>query len=399
MYKKITADYIIPIKGAPIKDGVLILDQTDHIVAIENASNYDPSELQKHDGVLVPGFINTHCHLELSHMKGKVNTGSTLIPFITDVVSHRDFLEEIILEAIKKADEEMIREGIVAVGDISNKLDTAKQKAISPIKYYSFIEMFDFLQDSQAQSEFDKYLGVYNGHEQNDKNKKSCVPHAPYSVSKKLFQLLNDQNKHASTISIHNQETIAEYDLFRNKTGGFVDFYKAFNIQMDDFNATGMSSIHYAMEHMDPKQKTLFVHNTLSSEKDIQAAHDWNENVYWATCPNANLYIENRLPNYKHFIAQNAKMTIGTDSLTSNWQLSIIEEIKTIAKYQSHIDLETLLLWATLNGAEALGMADELGSFEVGKRPGINLLNLSIIEDENTLRFNLRNDTKVKKIA
>jgi len=399
MQKKITADYILPISSKPIKQGVITLEEDGKIVSIQPIDAVDDGNIEKFEGVLIPGFINTHCHLELSHMKGKINSGSTLIPFISDVVSYREFPEEQILEAIKLADEEMIREGIVAVGDISNKLDTVKQKSNSPIRYYSFIEMFDFLQDSWADKEFEKYLAVFQGHEDNNKNKKSCVPHAPYTVSTKLFQLINDQNKKKSTVSIHNQETTAENELFINKTGGFLDFYKGFKIPLDAFQATGNSSIHYAIQHMDPKQKTLFVHNTLSTEADIKAAHDWNKQVYWATCPNANLYIENRLPIYKNFINQHAKMTIGTDSLTSNWQLSILDEIKTIAKFQSNVPIETLLKWATLNGAEALSMDEELGSIEVGKRPGINLLNLEIKETNNEVRFNLKSDCQVKKIA
>ena len=125
---------------------------------------------------------------------------------------------------------------------------------------------------------------------------------------------------------------------------------------------------------MDPAQRTLFIHNTLSSSEDISAAQRWSDNVYWATCPNANLFIENRLPNYKYFIDAGARMTIGTDSLTSNWQLSILEEMKTISKYQSYVSFDLLLQWATLNGAEALGMDHLFGSFDPGKTPGILLL-------------------------
>ena len=127
---------------------------------------------------------------------------------------------------------------------------------------------------------------------------------------------------------------------------------------------------------MDPNQRTLFVHNTLTTVDDIKAAQTWSNQVYWATCPRANMYIENRLPNYQHFIDEKALVTIGTDSLTSNWQLSIVAEMKAIAKYQSYVPLDTLLKWATLNGAEALGFEKDLGSLEVGKRPGLNLLNL-----------------------
>ena len=142
---------------------------------------------------------------------------------------------------------------------------------------------------------------------------------------------------------------------------------------------------------MNPNRKTLFVHNTLTSRADIDAAHRWSNFVYWATCPNANFYIENRLPNYKNFIEADARMTIGTDSLTSNWQLSILEEMKTIQRFQSYIDFDTLIRWATLNGAYALGFGEKLGSIEVGKTPGLNLINLK--EDKV-----LRAETKVQKL-
>ena len=125
---------------------------------------------------------------------------------------------------------------------------------------------------------------------------------------------------------------------------------------------------------MDPRCRALFVHNTLSTPEDIAAAQAWAQNgAYWATCANANLYIENRLPNYQHFLDADAKMTIGTDSLTSNWQLSVLEELKTIHRFQSYFPFSTLIQWATLNGAEALQFDEDLGSIEVGKTPGINL--------------------------
>ena len=206
-------------------------------------------------------------------------------------------------------------------------------------------------------------------------SKKSCVPHAPYSVSEKLFSLINEANKgDVKTISIHNQETPPENELFLHGSGVFVDFYVQFGISLNSFQPNGRPSIHYALEQMDSIHRTLFVHNTLTTANDIKFAQNWNPNVFWASCPNANLYIENNLPNYNVFIDAGAKVCLGTDSLTSNWQLSILSEMQAIAKYQSYVSDEMLLTWATLNGALALGFDDELGSFEVGKKPGINLL-------------------------
>ena len=139
------------------------------------------------------------------------------------------------------------------------------------------------------------------------------------------------------------------------------------------------------------KINTLLVHNTFCKEEDIIASK--YKFINWCFCPGANLFIENKLPDYSLFLAQNAKVCLGTDSLSSNWQLSILEEIKTLSKYCSYLDFDTLISWATLNGAEALGMSDTLGSFEPGKTPGILLLeNLS--EDKK-----IKAETTVSRIC
>lgn len=373
--RKITADWVYPINENPIKEGVVLVAENGRIEKIDVRSNYSADELEVYSGVIIPGFVNTHCHLELSHMKGKVHTGTSLIPFITSVVQQRGASEASIQAAIEEADNYMYEQGIVAVGDISNVTDTFAQKSKSKLRYYTFTEFFDFLQEENTSAEFEKYKAVYDALEPANGDQKSCVPHAPYSVSPKLFEAINGVNTGSlKTVSIHNQETPPENQLFLEKKGGFIDFYGGFGISLDHFEATKQPSIYYALQYMDPQHRTLFVHNTLTTAEDIQAAQAWSDQVYWATCPNANLYIENNLPNYQAFLDNKAKMTIGTDSLTSNWQLSILDEMKAIAKYQSYVPFETMLEWATLNGAKALGFEKDLGSIEVGKTCGLNLL-------------------------
>ena len=376
--KKITADWLFPVSSPPIAQGVLVVEETTgKILAIEPRSQHDLASLQIHRGIITPGFVNAHCHLELSHLKGKIATGTGLIPFISGVVSQRSATPEQIQEAIEQAEAEMLAGGIVAVGDISNATDTFLQKSKGNLRYYTFVEMFDFLQDERAVAAFEQYKTVLDVAPDIAKNKKSAVPHAPYSVSKLLFEKINQQNARqlgGCTVSIHNQETSAENELFYHKKGQFLNFYKNFGISLDTFEPTQKSSIHYALANLNPANRHLFVHNTLTTEADIQAAHAWSDQVFWATCANANLYIENKLPDYQLFINQNARMTIGTDSLSSNWQLSVLEEMKTIARYQSNLSAETLVRWATLHGAQALGFDDELGSLEVDKIPGINLI-------------------------
>lgn len=371
--QKITATGIFDGNGNLLKNKTLYLDDKGTILDIRDTPA-DTGDIRRVEGYLCPGFVNTHCHLELSHMKGKVDTGTGLIPFIKDVVTKRDIDPEQIADAIRQADRDMYDSGIVAVGDISNKTDTSDTKTNSPIRYYTFVEMFDFMQESMAQQTFRQYKEVYDGFPESEKDRKSMVPHAPYSVSDRLYRLLADANTSPKTISVHNEETPDEMALFLENKGGFPSFFGGFGMSLAHWKATGQTPIFHLLKNLDPTHKTLFVHNTLTTEEGIQAAHDWSDNVYWATCANANLYIENRLPDFRVFIHQQAKMTIGTDSLTSNWQLSVWEEIKTIRKYASYVPLTDLITWATKNGAEALGFDDVLGTIEPGKTPGLVVL-------------------------
>ncbi|MEY3052315.1 MAG: hypothetical protein RLY31_2100 [Bacteroidota bacterium] len=382
--RKLTADKIFPVDAPPLDEAVVILDDQGKVLALEARDSHDPASLETHRGVLVPGFVNAHCHLELSHLLGVAPTGTGLLPFLQTVVRHRDVSPDAIADAIRQADQAMYEAGIVAVGDISNKSDTMEVKRNSRLRYYTFVEMFDFLRQDWTEKTFDGYWEVFlqqpgpsEGH------RKSCVPHAPYTVSASLFARINAANREFAadgpplTVSIHNQETIHEDQFFMDGSGDFQSFYRSFDIPVDDFKPTGRPSVHYALDHMDPAQRLLLVHNSFSRPEDIRAAMSWaTKGCFWAVCPNANLYIENRLPSYRRFLAEGAQLCIGTDSLTSNWSLSILEEMRTIARYQSHIDFETMLRWATLNGACALGFEEDLGSITPGKTPGINLLDL-----------------------
>ncbi len=383
--KLYTADYLF-IDKKFVTDQVIVKDTFGKIVDIIPSNAVEDSQVIRLKGAIIPGLINTHCHLELSHMKGKVDTGTSLLPFLNNVVSFRNIDQDIINQAIIDGDLEMYKNGIMAVGDISNKADTAMVKSKSKIAYYTFVENFDFLQDTMAESTFTQYKDVFDQQSDIGHNKKSMVPHAPYTVSKSLFEKIKSFNPDQCTISVHNQETPEENMLFMAKTGQFIDFYKRFGFSMDTFEPMGQTAIHYLLQNLNRNNKVLFVHNTTTTKADIEAAQIWNPKVYWASCPNANLYIENRLPNYQSFLDSNAKVTLGTDSLTSNWQLSIIDEVLAIQKYCSYVPLEVCLQWATINGAEALSYDDFLGSITIGKQPGLVNIDVEKRADKYVLK-------------
>ena len=107
------------------------------IIPVQDAGE----NVQKLNGIIAPGFINAHCHLELSHMKGIIPEHTGLPDFILKIVNERHFPEESILEAIADGEAEMLQEGIVAVGDISNNALTAAQKQKGNLAHHTFIEI------------------------------------------------------------------------------------------------------------------------------------------------------------------------------------------------------------------------------------------------------------------
>jgi len=358
--------------GEVIENGMLAIDDLNRIAEVGLDLTAEGVKVEYFKGALCPGFVNTHCHLELSHLKGKVSQKKGIHNFIVELQKIRDASDEEKLAAIQRANTEMKVAGIAAVGDISNGDSTLKAKLESTIFYHTFVELFGFrthLADSimeqgqQLKASFAK-AGLNS----------TIVPHSPYSVSEKLFERIA-QEKGNSPICIHNQESKAENDMFQNGNGKLVEMMENFGNDMSGFRKTGETALKSYLARLPANTALLLVHNTFTSGQDIDKAESTHPNLYWCFCPKANLYIEGQLPNIPQFIEKGVKCTLGTDSLASNDTLSIWEEIQTIQRAFPEIPLETLIQWGTLNGAEFLGIDKELGSFEQGKRAEINWIN------------------------
>ncbi len=350
---------------------VLITDEKGKIEDIINEADAGLG-IQQLEGVLSPGLINCHCHLELSHMKGLVPEQTGLVDFVFKIVSERHHPDEVIADAIANAENEMRDNGIVAVGDICNNTSTLSQKEKQQLTYYNFIETSGWM-PSVAGARFEKSLAYYHAFQQKAQHQVSISPHAPYSVSEELWQLMMPyfENK---TITIHNQETSFEDTLFEKGEGDFSRMYAMMKMDTSFFKPTRKTSLQSYFQKLRPAKQVLLVHNTFTKEEDVRFVNDASSNVNWCLCANANLYIEKAVPPVDLFRRNNCNLVVGTDSLASNRSLSILDELKTIGKYFPSIQLEEKLQWATLNGARALQLDDRLGSFQKGKTPGIILL-------------------------
>ena len=373
MLRYLSASYILPVSSDPIKNGVVVVDESGTIIDLIDAEHSAAlaGQTEFFEGIIIPGFVNAHCHLELSHMKDQLSRGAGLLNFIREVITKRAADEDQIRKAMEVYDQTMFNNGIVAVGDISNTGLSKQVKSSSRIYYHTFLELLGF-DPERALPAFQRALDLKN---EFVSLPCSIVPHAPYSVSENLFQILKQYaDSHDNLITIHNQETEQENMFFRHKEGGFIDFYQFLNQDISYFRPHNSSSLQAVLPLLPEKQKIMLVHNTYTDESDISFARASGKDIYWCLCPKANLYIENQLPDISLFQNSDMKITIGTDSLASNDKLCVFSEILTLKKYFPDLAFAEMLSWATLNGAEFLQVQDRFGSIEKGKTPGLNLI-------------------------
>jgi cytosine/adenosine deaminase-related metal-dependent hydrolase len=377
-YRKLSAPRILTGKRF-LEGNVLITTETGRVIDLVNKDEAG-EDLEDFEGILCPGFVNAHCHTELSHMKGAIPRNTGMVSFLMQVMFDRQAGENGKQAAMIQAIEQMFAGGIVAVGDICNTSDSVAAKAATQqVFFHNFIEASGFV-PSTALTRFDqavktreKFLHYFPA------SQSSITPHAAYSVSQKLMQLITD---HApALLSIHNQESQAEEDFIRNKMGEMLRLYDAIGIDLGFFEPAAMSSLQYMLSLVPESTSILLVHNCYTIEGDIEwlNRNGFAERVHFCICPNANQYIGNPLPSITILQESGYPICVGTDSLASNDQLSILAELQTLQLHFPFLSTAELLQWATYNGALALGIAGEFGSFTKGSKPGV----LQIILPEN----------------
>ncbi|MCD6354908.1 MAG: amidohydrolase family protein [Prolixibacteraceae bacterium] len=395
--RKIAATYIFPGNRPPVKNGIVVCRTDGTIVEIiDNQGQLTESPgLEYYSGILVPGFVNAHCHLELSHLKNKIEEKTGIGGFIGRINQLRNVEPADVEKELQKADRQMWAAGIVAVGDIVNSLATLDIKLKSKIQMYTFVESFGF-HPSRAERSF-KYAKFLKGEFRKNDLPVSIVPHSPYSVSELLFkEIRKNALSEKSLLTIHNQESKSEAQFYKNGTGDIATHLQQnLGIDISHWNPPGESSLAAVLKYLPTENQLLLVHNTFTGIADLQMLKKKRSpgNTFFVLCPNSNLYIENQLPPVSLFQKEKLNICLGTDSLASNHQLSVFSEMVTLQQHFPEIELSELVDWACINGARALKMEKSIGSFEPGKKPGINL-----ISGIDFKKMKLTANSKVKKL-
>lgn len=368
----ITADKIFDGSGYLPSGTVLVLNPQNLLMDILDPGQIEINRIQHFSDLLCPGFVNVHCHLELSHLKGLIPRNTGLSGFARSLISKRGMAApEERFECMKEADQMLWKNGIVAVGDISNTSESLSVKCDSKIHYHTFVELIG-LQAVNASAIFDKgkeLLHVFK----REGLAGSLVPHAPYSVSSELAALISAEAVLSQApICIHNQESAAELQFFIDKSGNINDLYAFLDLDISFFKAPGSSSLK-VFDKLLQSRPRIFVHSTFSTREDLQQAADVN--TFWCFCPKANLYIEGVLPDYSLFPAET--ICFGTDSLASNDELNLCSELTAMRSAAACFDDLQLLKALTSNGARALGLQEDCGSLVKNKNTGLNHIKIN----------------------
>ncbi len=369
--QRINAKYVYTLTGSePIRNGFVEYDEDGTVLRI----GVCPEGVAVEDVAVVPGFVNAHCHLELSHLHGKFRKGTGMAGFIDQINALRDWASDDVKTAlVRKWMDKLWKDGVSAVADISNDASSFPVKQTSPVYTRTFLEVFGTEpQDCDAVMasvrELKKTADEYG-------IDAAPTPHSCYTMSPELLSASSAAGLESGFLSYHSQESQEEEDLLISGTGAMAENRK--RAGMSTPPVTGESSLKYFIDRLAAakpapyREHVLLVHNVTLAQADIDAARNVMENVYWAICPLSNIFIHNALPPVRLMRDNGLDICLGTDSLSSNDDLDMMAELACLHKNFPEVPMAELFTWACLNGARFLGKEDELGSILPGKRPGL----------------------------
>lgn len=376
--RRIAAEFLFPLEGGldPIRNGFVQVEDDGTIVGVGQCE--DPSsEAEFYRGALVPGFVNSHCHLELSDLKGMFRRGTGMAGFIDQINELRDFkTKEEKIALIQDWINVMWGRGVSAMGDISNCSNSFAIKARSPMYTRTFLEVFGtepkdcegVMASVRALKAEADAVGI----------DAAPTPHSCYTMSPELLTASSADGLASGYLSFHCEESPEEEQMLISGSGPMWENRKAAGMSVPP--VTGHSSLLYFIDRLKAAhpapfdEHILLVHEVCMNEEGIDAVKSVMRHPFVCLCPLSNIFIHNALPPVRLMRGKGLKLTVGTDSLSSNDDLDMVSELFCLQENFPELPLGELLSWACLNGAEFLGKEGTLGSFGIGKKPGVVLI-------------------------
>ena len=374
--RRIAAKYVYPLMSTePVVNGFVEVE--DDGTVIRTGVCADPAaEPVFYDGAVVPGFVNAHCHVELSSMKGLFRKGTGMAGFIDQINELRDTKSpEEKVRDLTEAMDSLWEQGVVAMADISNCDVSFAVKARHPMYTRTFLEVFG-TEPEDCDAVMDgvlKLKEIADGFGLDA----APTPHACYTMSPELVTAVSAEGLKSGFLSFHSEETQEEEEMLKYGSGKMWE--NRVKAGMSVPPVTGKSSLLYFIDrllkgHPAPfDEHILLVHECCMDQEGIDAVKAVMNHPFVAVCPLSNLFIHNALPSIDLMRRNGLKVCVGTDSLSSNDDLNIVDELFCLQRNFPEVPFGELLSWASRNGAEFLAKP-EFGTLETGKCPGLVLI-------------------------
>ncbi len=370
--KRFAAQYVYTLTSRePLHNAFVEVEEDGSVLRIGPCEEGE----ERMEGAIVPGFVNAHCHVELSYMKGLFRKGTGMAGFIDQINALRDsFSPEDKLAFLREAMDDMWEQGVVAMADISNCDDSFAVKAAHPMYTRTFLEVFgahpaecqEVMRRVRALQEKAQALGL----------DAAPTPHSCYTMSPDLVTASSVAGLESGYLSFHSEESEEEEEMMMFGRGPMWDNRKANGIPTPP--VTGTTSLEYFLNRIlagglraPVPGHVLLVHECCLVPEGALLAKKVLQEPFLAVCPLSNLFIHKMLPPIPVMRESGIPICVGTDSLSSNDALCMVDELYCLQQAFPEVTLGELLEWACLNGARFLGKEDVLGTLEPGKKPGL----------------------------
>ena len=380
------AAHILPVSGPVVSGGGAVAARDGRIVAVGAADEVRrdlaaqgiaPATIREHDygdSILMPGLVNVHTHLELSWMAGEDLPSGDYVSWLRRLLELRETRGETadVAGAARKAIESMVSRGTVAVGDVSNTLSTVALLAESGLRGVIFHEIYRMRPEGAEERMVEVAAQVAAADQElqrlgaRDRFFIAPTPHGPHTTSPALLKALAGRAAASrEPLSVHVAESRQEIDLLQHGGGDLAAFYKERDFMDDGWQPPAMSPV----AHLDRlgvlSPATLAVHCVQVDRQDLARLQERRCTV--VTCPRSNARLGVGRAPIPTIMGAGIPVALGTDSLASVDNLDLFAEMAALRSDHPKLSAAAVIRMATLNGAKALGLEEDLGSLAPGK--------------------------------
>jgi cytosine/adenosine deaminase-related metal-dependent hydrolase len=360
------AKTVVTMEGPPIDDGGVAI-AGGRITTVGRFK-----EVQKDGGkvidlgemVLLPGLINAHCHLDFTSLRGLIAPQRSFADWIRQINGlRRELTDEEYLQSITRGFAEAKRWGTTTMANVESMPALLNQMAPPPIRTWWFAELIDVQPRVSAEEMIEQALAAFQ-------NKVTwpggfgLSPHAPYTASPKLSRLAAETARQRGLLlTAHVAESQEEMEMFRDRRGPLFDLLKILGRPMEDCG--GKTPFGAMLDRAQLDERWIVVHLNELDEEDF-ARLERGPRFHIAHCPRSARYFRHRPFELRRLLDLGFNVCLGTDSLASNFSLSLFAEMQTLRETHPWLAPERLLQMATVNGARALHQEHGLGKIRAG---------------------------------